>query len=188
MASINLRPWRAELRAEKQKEFITMLVASLLLGAAIAAGWHMLMQSAIDYQLERNRYIQSEVALLEQQIREIDNLRQQRDALIDRMRVIQDLQGKRPVIVRLFDELVRSVPDGVFLTELNKSGELLSLKGVGETNSRISTLMRNLDASEWFTDPNLTSVKAWQPNPEQSQYEMTVIQRDPAAEETGGDA
>ena len=108
----------------------------------------------------RNNYLAGEIASLERKIEEIDALREKRDQLIERMRVIQELQGNRPVIVHMFDEMVRSLPDGVFYTSLARKGDALSIKGRAESNNRISSLMRRLDGSEWFTDPNLTAVKA----------------------------
>lgn len=182
MASINLRPWREELRAEKQKQFLTMLVGVLLISAGLGFLWHNYMQGQIEYQNQRNAFIKNEIAQLEKQIKEIDELRRRRDALIDRMQVIQDLQGKRPVIVRVFDELVKTIPDGVHFTSIKKTENQLSLQGIGDSNSRISTLMRNLEASEWFKEPNLTSVKAWAENPQKSEFIMTVMQEAPGEE------
>jgi type IV pilus assembly protein PilN len=179
MASINLRPWREELRAERQKQFLSVLVGVVLVAGAAGFFWHNYMMNGIDYQTQRNGFIKNELALLEQQIKEIDELRRRRDALIERMQVIQDLQGKRPVIVRVFDELVKTVPDGVYFISLKKTGTVLNLEGVGDSNSRISALMRNLDASEWFKEPNLTSVKAWSENEQKSQFVMTVTQEAP---------
>ncbi len=183
MADINLRPWREELRAERQKQFISLLLVVLLLAGGAGFLWHNYVTNAIEYQNQRNAFIKNEIALLEQQIKEIDELRRRRDALIERMQVIQDLQGKRPVIVRVFDELVKTIPDGVFFTSLKKTGTLISLEGVGDSNSRISALMRNLDASEWFKEPNLTSVKAWPDNEQKSQFIMTVTQEAPGEED-----
>ena len=183
MANINLRPWREELRAERQKQFISLLLGVLLLAAGAGFLWHNHMTSGIEYQNQRNAFIKNEIAMLEKQIKEIDELRRRRDALIERMQVIQDLQGKRPVIVMVFDELVKTIPDGVYFTSLKKTGALISLEGVGDSNSRISALMRNLDASEWFKEPNLTSVKAWPENEQKSQFIMTVTQEAPGEED-----
>lgn len=183
MAKINLRPWREELRAERQKQFLTALVGVFLIASGIGFLWYQSVTGQIEYQRQRNNFIQSEIAQLEKQIKEIDELRRRREALIDRMRVIQDLQGRRPVIVRVFDELVKTIPEGVFYQRLALNGETLQLNGVGDTNSRISTLMRNLDASDWFSNPNLTLVKAWEQDEERSEFAMTVIQKSPGSEE-----
>lgn len=176
MAKINLRPWREELRAEQQKQFVTILFGVLIIAAGLGFLWFNHMTSEIEYQKQRNSFIQSEIALLEQQIKEIDELRRRREALIERMKVIQDLQGRRPLIVRIFDDLVKTVPEGVFYEQVQLTGEQLRFSGVGDTNSRISSLMRNLESSEWFMDPNLTEVKAWSVNSDKNQFTMTVKQ------------
>lgn len=160
MARINLRPWREELRAEKQKQFVM-----LLLGAAIVAGglsflWKTNADSRIAYQQSRNAYIETATRKLDEQIKEIESLKHKRDELLARMKVIQDLQGKRPVIVRVFDELVRTVPDGLYFSDLKKTGDRLEIVGMVESNSRISSLMRQFEESDWFTNPILTNVSA----------------------------
>ncbi|MBK8970609.1 MAG: PilN domain-containing protein [Hahellaceae bacterium] len=190
MAKINLRPWREELRAEKQKQFLTVLAGVFLVAGGAGFLWHTMMMSEIDYQTQRNGFIKNEIALLEQQIKEIDELKRRRDALIERMQVIQDLQGRRPVIVRVFDEMVKTVPEGVYFTSIKKAETVLNLEGIGDSNSRISALMRNMDASDWFKEPNLTSVKAWSENEKKSQFMMTITQEAPgeadlAAKDTG---
>lgn len=162
MANINLLPWREERREELKKEFFTML--GLAAGAAVLVVV-LVMQAysmAIDGQRGRNNFLNQQISLLDAQIREIQELEKKRDQLLERMRVIQELQGNRPVIVRLFDELVRTLPDGVYYrtvkyTEANKT---ISLDGTAESNNRVSSLMRAFEASEWFSDPLLTSVTA----------------------------
>ncbi len=186
MAKINLRPWREELRAERQKQFITVLVGFLFVSAGLGFLWHQNVSSNIEYQQQRNNFVKNEITQLDKQITEIQELKKKRDELIERMRVIQDLQGKRPVIVRQFDELVRVMPEGVYLTSLSKSGENLSVKGVGESNSRISNLMRNLDQSAWYKEPNLSSVKALTGDESKSAFEMTVKQETPETDQKGG--
>lgn len=183
MAKINLRPWREELRAEKQKQFISILFGFLIISAGIGFLWYQQVLGSIEVQKQRNNYVQNEIAQLEKQIKEIRELKKKREALIERMQVIQDLQGKRPVIVRLFDELVRTVPEGVYLTSWNKKNETMAVKGVGDSNSRISNLMRSLDGSEWYQDPNLTSVKAFAEK--KSAFEMTVKQETPELSAAG---
>lgn len=183
MAKINLRPWREELRAEKQKQFVVMI-----LGAAIVAGgavflWKSDMDSRIAYQQSRNAYIETATKKLDQQIREIDSLKRKRDELLARMKVIQDLQGKRPVIVRVFDELVRTLPDGLFYTELKKAGEKVDIVGMAESNSRISSLMRQFEDSDWFANPNLSNVSAADnQRAGYSQFNLSVQQKTPEPE------
>lgn len=160
MAKINLKPWRMERRAEKQRQFLGGLAVFALVGVIYVVAVDRIIAGAIDTQNRRNTFLQGEIAALDRKIQEIKQLQERRNQLIERMRVIQELQGNRPVIVYLFDELVRTIPDGVYYTKLDRKGELLSVQGKAESNNRISSLMRKLDASEWLDQPNLTSVKA----------------------------
>jgi type IV pilus assembly protein PilN len=141
------------------------------------------MDSRIAYQQSRNAYIETATKELDKQIKEIENLKRQRDELLARMQVIQDLQGKRPVIVRVFDELVRTLPDGLYYTDLKKAGERLDIVGMAESNSRISNLMRQFEDSEWFANPNLTNVAAADSaRSGYSQFNLSVRQRTPEPE------
>lgn len=160
MAKINLRPWREELRAEKQKQFVVMILGAAIIAAGVVFLWKSDMDSRIAYQQSRNAYIETAAKKLDQQIREIESLKRKRDELLARMKVIQDLQGKRPVIVRVFDELVRTLPDGLFYTDLTRAGDRINIVGMAESNSRISTLMRQFENSDWFANPNLSNVSA----------------------------
>lgn len=183
MAKINLRPWREELRAEKQKEFTVMVLGAAVIAAGLAFLWSSDLDSRIAYQQSRNAYIESATKKLDTQIREIESLKRKRDELLARMKVIQDLQGKRPVIVRTFDELVRTLPDGLFYTDLKKTGDRVSIVGMAESNSRVSTLMRQFEESDWFTDPNLSNVSsAGSRRAGYSQFNMTVQQKTPEPE------
>lgn len=184
MAKINLRPWREELRAEKQKQFITVLLGAAIVAAGLAFLWKTDMDNRIAYQESRNDYIEAASRQLDSQIKEIEELRKRREELLARMEVIQDLQGKRPVIVRVFDELVRTLPEGLFYTDLNKKEDLLTIAGMAESNSRISTLMRNFERSDWFTSPNLTSVAAADSRRDgYSAFNLSVSQTTPEPEE-----
>jgi len=160
MARINLKPWREERRAEEQKDFLIALVGMAVIGLLFVFMQDRLVNSNIEEQQARNSYLSGEISSLERKIQEIDKLKSRRDQLVARMRVIQELQGNRPVIVHMFDEVVRTLPDGVFYTGLARKADGLSIQGRAESNNRISSLMRKLDGSEWFMDPNLTSVKA----------------------------
>jgi type IV pilus assembly protein PilN len=186
MAKINLRPWREELRAEKQKQFVVMILGAVIIAGGLAFLWKSDMDSRIAYQESRNAYIETATKQLDEQIKEIEDLKRKRDELLARMKVIQDLQGKRPVIVRVFDELVRTLPDGLFYTELTKQDELLSIVGMSESNSRIASLMRRLEESQWFTDPNLSNVaSAENRRAGYSQFNLTVKQKTPEPEAEG---
>ncbi|MEQ9546707.1 MAG: PilN domain-containing protein [Marinobacter sp.] len=183
MAKINLRPWREELRAEKQKQFVVMILGAAIVAAGLAFLWKTDMDNRIAYQQSRNAYIETATKELDKQIKEIENLKRKRDELLSRMQVIQDLQGKRPVIVRVFDELVRTLPDGLFYTDLKKSGDRVDIVGMAESNSRISTLMRRFDESDWFTQPNLSNVSAADNRRAgYSQFNLSVKQQTPEPE------
>jgi type IV pilus assembly protein PilN len=162
MANINLLPWRQELRKQRQQEFIFLLVAVVSVAFVMVLFSHMVLSNQVSAQTERNQYIQAEITKLDGQIKEIDALQKRRDELLSRMKVIQDLQGRRPVIVRVFDELVRVLPDGVYLRNLARTGDSFKMTGVAESANQVSNFMRNLDASPWFTSPVLSTVVAAQ--------------------------
>lgn len=175
MAKINLLPWREAYRKEKKEQFIAILVGVFVLSAVLAYAWISSVESAIENQNSRNRLLETEIAALEKQVQEIAELKKVRDDLLARIKVIQDLEGTRPVIVRYFDDLVRAVPDGVHLNSVVRKGDVISLEGIAESTNRVSSFMRNLDQSDWFTAPNLTSVTAAPAEGEQANsFRMTV--------------
>ncbi len=160
MANINLLPWRERLREERKQQFMVQLGIAAVLAAAVIGVADRIVNSSIDNQREVNDYLRSQITVLDQKLAEIRQLQEQKKALTARMAVIQELQGNRPIIVRLFDELVRTLPDGVYYNSVVRTNDSISLQGVAESNSRISALMRDLDASDWFADPDLRQVTA----------------------------
>ena len=175
MAKINLLPWREAYRGEKKKEFITLLGMVLVFAVVVAFGWDRVVNSQIDSQFSRNQVLEGEIAKLSEEVAEIEALTKRRQSLLDRIQVIQEVQGNRPEIVKIYDEFVRSVPDGVYFSEMVREGESISLVGFAKSNSRVSVLMRRLDASYKFTEPNLTKVEANDMLGENgSQFEMQV--------------
>ncbi len=183
MTRINLLPWREELRQERQKQFITLLVLTVILAAAIVGLIHFQLSAKIDYQNARNRYLQTEIAKLDDEIKEIKELRKVRKSLIERMEVIQDLQASRPSIVHLFTELVTTVPNGVYLKTLTQTDDTLRLTGEAESNARVSSYMRNLSDSEWLKDPNLDVIEIEDKKVRRiSTFVLTVKQTSPNAE------
>ena len=160
IAKINLLPWREEYRNEKRIEFFKIIAGVVLLAVVVVFGWDRLVNAKIDNQHQRNQRLEQEIARLNVKVREIAELKKRRQDLIDRMTVIQALQSNRPEIVRMFDEMVTAVPDGVFLSQLNRSGNNMSFSGFAESNNRVSSFMRNLDSSYKYTDPVLTKVVA----------------------------
>ncbi|MCY1262524.1 Fimbrial assembly protein (PilN) [compost metagenome] len=160
MARINLLPWREQLREERKQRFLVTLGGVLLVSVGLVFLGDQYFDAAIENQTARNDFLRKEISVLDARIKEISELKTRRQQLLERMKIIQDLQGNRPIIARVFDQLVRTLPDGVYFTNLKMSGKSISISGAAESNNRVSNLMRNLDASEWLTAPNLTEVKA----------------------------
>ena len=160
MANINLLPWRERLREERKKQFFASLGVVVGVALVILAIADQFVASGIRNQTARNTYLTEQIALLDGKIAEIRNLQEQKRTLTERMAVIQDLQGRRPIIVRLFDELVRTLPEGVYYNTITRTGDVISLEGIADYNNRVSTLMRYLDDSEWFADPDLRQITA----------------------------
>jgi type IV pilus assembly protein PilN len=160
MARINLLPWREARREELKRAFLTILGLVAVFAFVLLILADRVENARIDHQRARNTYLTQNIAELDKQVEEIRDLQRRRNQLIDRMRVIQELQGNRPIIVRVLDQLVRTVPDGVFYTSVAAVGPNLAIDGVAESNNRVSSLMRRLDASDWLKDPNLDAVRA----------------------------
>jgi type IV pilus assembly protein PilN len=160
MPHINLLPWRDEQRKRREKEFIiTAVIAALLMGGVVL-GVNLYYKSRIAYQDQRNAFIGIEITALDRKIKEIEDLKKERDRLIARTKVIQNLQAGRPEIVHVFDQLVTTLPDGVYYTKVTQKGRSLNLRGVAQSNARVSSLMRSLDASTWFENPLLVEIIA----------------------------
>ncbi len=160
MPHINLLPWREELRKRRNKEFGVMaFVAVALMGGVVAAvHWHF--EERISYQRERNAFLEGQIAALDKKIKEIQDLDREKERLLARMRIIQQLQSSRPEIVHVVDSIVKTLPEGVFYTSIKQSGRLVNMVGVAQSNARVSSLMRALESSEWFENPNLVEIKA----------------------------
>jgi type IV pilus assembly protein PilN len=175
MAKINLLPWREELRQELRKEFLVILGGTIVFALLVLIVTNRVYDAWIDNQNNRNAYVQRNIDELSRQVTEIKELEAKRRQLLDRMKVIQDLQGTRPLVVHVFDEMVRTLPDGVFYEALSRTDMNIAITGVAESNNRVSSLMRQLDKSDWFESPNLTSVQAASGFGEQaSAFKMTV--------------
>lgn len=160
MPRINLRPWREERRQERQKQFIVVAVTVAVVSVVVALGTYQFFESLIKTQNKRNAFITQEMQKFDQQIDEIQKLQKKKADLLERMRVIQNLQGNRPIIVQMFDQLVKTLPEGLFYTKIERKADVLTIVGVAESNNRVSNLMRNLNNSDWFKDPNLVGVSA----------------------------
>ena len=147
MARINLLPWREQLREERKQRFLVSLAGVFIVAAGLVFLGDQMLSAAIDNQNARNDFIKKEIAVLDARINEISELKTRRQQLLERMKIIQDLQGNRPIIGRVFDQLVRTLPDGVYFTSVKMSGKSIAIVGAAESNNRVSNLMRNLDGS-----------------------------------------
>jgi type IV pilus assembly protein PilN len=188
MAQINLLPWREERRQNLKKEFLVSVALVLLLGAGLVLLADRVVNSQIGTQTARNEYLAENIKELDKQVAEIRDLQKRRNQLLDRMKVIQELQGNRPIIVRVLDQLVRTVPDGVFYTALTTQDKVISISGVAESNNRVSSLMRRLDASDWLANSVLYKVQAYPDfGPEANSFDLTVTVQAPPLEDVSGE-
>jgi len=162
MIRINLLPHREERRKQQQQQFIILLVGVVVIGAAV---WFVV-RSYLDEQLgtqqARNQYLQAEIVKLDKQIAEIQKLKEQTAALLARKRVVETLQSNRSEVVHLLDQLVRQLPDGVYLKAVKQTGTRVTITGLTESQARVSTLMRNLESSPQLENPGLVEIKAVQ--------------------------
>ena len=175
MTKINLLPWREERRQELKRQFFVILFGVALIGAGCVYLVEMTVQGQIENQRNRNDFIVSETKKLDAKIKEIEELKKKRERLVERMNVIQDLQGNRPVIVHVFDQLAKTIPDGVFYNSITANGDTFTIEGLAEANNRVSNLMRNLSASHMFSEPNLSTVQVQERNGEDwSRFSLKV--------------
>ena len=159
MSQINLLPWREESREQLKREYMGKLGLVALSSIILVSLWISVAGSAVDEQQQRNAYLQGSIAEMDKKVAEINELRNKKQEMILRMKVIQDLQGTRSEIVKVFDELVRAIPDGIYLSELDHVAGQIKISGFAESNNHISSLMRNLDKSGKFRDSNLAKVE-----------------------------
>ena len=169
MARINLLPWRAERRKQRQREFGVMLGMAALGGLLLSLLIWFYYDMQVSGQQDRNAYLQTEIEKVKKQNEEIKRLDEQKSRLLARKAVIEQLQAKRSQMVHLFDALVRTIPDGVVLTALTQDGDMLTLEGRTQSNARVSAYMRNLEVSGWMTSPELSIIEASAPDKESSQ-------------------
>lgn len=159
MAKINLLPWRAERRKQRQQEFLTMLGVAAAAAALVSLLIVMYYNGQIDGQNNRNKYLTDQIALLDKQLVEIAELDRKKAGLLRRKQVIEELQASRSQMVHLFDELARTIADGTQLTSVAQNGTEMNLVGRAQSNARVSTYMRNLDASGWMGNPDLSIIE-----------------------------
>ena len=159
MAHINLLPWREELRKQKQQQFAVVTAGTAILGGLLVLLAHMQMDGLIEHQNNRNQFLDTQIAELDKKIAKIKDLEKTKTALLARMDIIQALQHSRPQSVHLMDQLVYTLPDGVYLDKITQKGDALTLSGIAQSNARVSAYMRNIDTSEWMAQPKLDVIE-----------------------------
>jgi len=159
MARINLLPWREEQRKERMTQLKTMTGLAAFLMVAIIALVHIQINNQIENQVSRNNYLKKEIKTLQKKITEIKELENEKAKLLARMNIIQQLQSSRPQVVHVFDQIVSTLPTGVYLNSIKNSGRSITLKGVAQSNARVSSYMRNVDDADWLTKPKLNVIK-----------------------------
>lgn len=159
---INLLDWRQELRDARKKQFLSLLGLSSIASAALVLLGMLVASEAIDHQAARNDYLKQQIAETEKKIKEIQDLEKTRASLLARMRVIEQLQASRAATVHFFDEIVNTLPEGITLTAIKQSGGNVNIDGIAESNGRVSTYMKNLEASQWFAEPKLVVISTSQ--------------------------
>ena len=181
MAHINLLPWREELRLEKTRQFASITILSLLLTGACIFVVHFIFNGQINHQNFRNTMLEEEIKTLDSALSQISELEETKAQLLARMDIIQSLQQRRPQIVHLFDDFVRTVPEGIYLTTIEQEGKKLTIKGVAESNGRVSAYMRNIDASAWMSTPKLKVIENRKGTLRSSDFTLTTSQTFPDA-------
>lgn len=187
MPRINLLPWREEERKKRQRDFL-VATAGAFVAAIVVVGLTMFFYGQmIDGQKARNARLQAEIVELDKSIEEIDGLEAQKARLLARMEIIEQLQRSRPEIVHLFDEVTRQLPDGVYLTGMKQSGSAVEVTGIAQSSTRVSALMRQIDRSEWLTDPDVVKVETTEQGPaRQARFIVTMKQVGDSAEDAEG--
>lgn len=188
MPNINLLPWREELRKQRNKEFGFSAGVAALVMAGVITVVHLHFSQRIRFQEQRNGFLEANIATLDKRIQEIRTLEDEKERLLARMQIIQRLQSSRPEIVHLFDDLVTTLPEGVYYTSINQKDRTMKILGVAQSNARVSSLMRQLESSDYLEEPTLVEIKAEvkkvQGTGEQgirvSNFQLNVKQEDPA--------
>jgi type IV pilus assembly protein PilN len=165
MPRINLLPWREQERKVRRREFMVAAGGAIFASVIFILGGKLLYSSWTDAQNEKNNLLKKEIVKLDAQIADIQDLENRKQRLVARMEIIEKLQRKRPEIVHLFDEIVKTVPDGIYLTTIKQTGNKLEIHGVAQSSTRVSTFMRNIDSSVWMDNPVLQVVESSRDSP-----------------------
>ena len=177
MPRINLLPWREEDRQRRQREFMVAMAGSFVAGLLVVVLSIFAYSQMIEGQVSRNSRLETEIAELERSITEIDGLEAQKERLLARMEIIEQLQRSRPEIVHLFDEVTRRLPEGVYLNGMKQAGAAIEVKGIAQSSTRVSALMRQIDSSDWLSDPTVVKVETTEKGPgRQAEFVVTLKQ------------
>ncbi len=181
MAHINLLPWREELRTEQKRQFGFMAVGGAIFAGLVVMLIHQQVNGIIEYQNQRNRFIETQIKVVDEKIKEIRELTKVRKNLIARMKVIEELQSSRPLAVHLFEEMAVTMPEGVSLIKLSHNNNQVTINGEAQSNARVSIYMRNLDESKWLTNPQLSVIQTQGSNLDRRfVFDLTVTQTTPS--------
>ena len=175
MIRINLLPHREIKRKARQQQFSVLAGITLFLGILTVGTVHLMITGQIEHQESRSTYMTKQIAVLDKQIDEIKKIRAQTEELLARKKVVETLQDNRSDVVHLLDQLVRLLPDGVYLQSIKQSNQVINLAGYAQSNARVSTLMRKLESSPWLGSPSLVEIKASQVNQSRlNQFNLNV--------------
>lgn len=187
MAHINLLPWRDELRAQQTKEFSQSAFIAVLFAGAVFLLVYTQINGAVENQKQRNTMLTTEIKKLDTELAQIKDLETTKSKLLARMDIIQSLQQKRPQIVHTFDQIVRTVPDGVTLKSLDQKGEQITIIGLAESNGRVSAYMRNIESSEWMSNPRLEYIETKKQSFRNAEFKLKIKQSVPETKKDGED-
>lgn len=172
--NINLLPWREQLEEEKKKEFLFLIMVAAIAALFIIFSIHIVIGRQIQFQNDDNTYLKNEIKALEKQIAEIKAIDKEKKQLLDKMKVIQSLQASRPEVVKLFDGVVRLIPEGLYLTALSRKGDVIQFDGKAESNTRVSTLMRNIENSNLLKDPKLSAIQVVEEQKQKQEQDQKI--------------
>lgn len=184
MPHINLLPWREDLRRERQRQFVNVAAGAAVVMIGIIVLVHLRVAGMITEQDNRNKFLSDQIVQVDKAITEIKGLEKEKTALLERMKIIQELQGSRPEIVHIFDEIAKVIPDKAYLLNVSRKASLVSLEGVADSNDYVSELMRNFNDSPYFKNPKLSVIESGKKEyPGASWFKLTVSQDNPKAAE-----
>jgi len=177
MTEINLLPWREKKREQEKKQFTLYLFVGMAMAVLIVFLINYYANSLVERQTQQNQRLKNEITQLEKQIKEISQIKKLRQALIARMTIVQNLLATRTLTVRLFDEIIKIMPDGVYLNHVERVGDKITLIGYAESNTNISHLMRNIEGSDWIHNPELTEIKKTKQaqRPDRNEFKLSFI-------------